>query len=75
MTSHQTTRAAILLKTHCAEDIKPRYVSCNLYKFDDMHEQAAWATADAPLESPCPAFSRLITTRDTGFKGRRLSRR
>ncbi|EIE23263.1 hypothetical protein COCSUDRAFT_47568 [Coccomyxa subellipsoidea C-169] len=38
-----------------------------------VHE-AAWASADAPLESPCPAFSRLITTLDTGFKGRRLMR-
>ncbi|BDA50251.1 hypothetical protein COCOBI_15-3800 [Coccomyxa sp. Obi] len=44
---------------------------------DQLHGvfQAAWATADAPLESPCPAFSRLITTLDTGFKGRRLSLR
>lgn len=45
-----------------------KYVTCCLMG------QAAWAAADAPLDSPCPAFSRLITTLDTGFKGRHLLR-
>ncbi len=33
--------------------------------------EKAWEHADGPLETPCPAFSRLIATRDTGYGVRR----
>lgn len=33
--------------------------------------RAAWQHADGPLESSCPAFSRLICSAGTAFRDRR----
>ena len=33
--------------------------------------QATWQHADGPLESSCPAFSKLIRAKGTGYQNRR----